>query len=125
MRVLVRAGHRHPGSDGVWRMWEGGPWEDLASPPCSLGPFALPVLSHFPAEAGAAGSWGHLGVQGAPPRCTWGSRWVPCPHFHPRAASLGTAPGRGSCKDGSASPFTADPIRLQSEHSAFHLSFPT
>ncbi|KAM4757445.1 toll/interleukin-1 receptor domain-containing adapter protein isoform 3-T7 [Cyanocitta cristata] len=43
-------------------MWEGGPWEDLASPPCSPGPFTLPVLSHFLSEAGAAGSWGHLGV---------------------------------------------------------------
>lgn len=97
-------------------MWEGRPLEGLASPPCSPGPFTLPVLSHSPPEAGAGGTWMFGELLGG----------CPCPHFHSGAASLGTTPGCGSCKDGSASTFAAGPIRLQSEHgAAFYLSFPT
>lgn len=93
----------------------GTPLGGLGFPSLQSRPIYPAVLSHSPAEAGAGGTWVSGELLGG----------CPCPHFHPRAASLGTAPGCGSCKDGSASSFTTGPIRLQSEHAAFYLSFPT
>lgn len=109
----------------MWRMWEE-----------ALGRALLPlpaVSAHLPGLCfhicqqrlellAAGGTWVFEELLHSVPGVAGG---CPCSCFHPRAASLGTAPGCGSCKDGSASPFAADPIRLQSEHTAFYLSFPT
>lgn len=44
----------------MWLMWEGHPWEGLASPPCSPGPFTL-LCFHIPQQRLELGARGCLG----------------------------------------------------------------
>lgn len=116
---------------GWWRMWEGGPGEGWLPGPAGSRLTSPACASARPGGPGPAGSeevsWGAGGRlqrdAAAPLLSPCGSWWV----------SLFSRPSQG-CSIGNpsqmvrldpASPLAADPIRLQSEHAAAKLSFPT